>query len=267
MEVIFVNDGSEDSTLAIIKDYVSKMDFDVRIFSGEWRGLGPTRNVIVNNARGRYIIWVDGDMILPIDHTSKQVELMKQNPKVAIAGASMGLRAQTGLVAFLDNLGYVAYRLKFGEKSSNLPGTAGAIYRVEAIKQVGGFDKDITGSWEDIDVAYRVKCAGWLVVRNKALVYPRFKETWNGLWKKYLWYGYGAHYVFHKKKGIISLPKTSPPVTFFVGVICSLTAYKLIRRKIVFFIPFHFVFTNIAWWLGFFKSHFKGYGHAREQGY
>ncbi|MEM5867131.1 MAG: glycosyltransferase [Candidatus Aenigmatarchaeota archaeon] len=42
-------------------------------------------NVVVKNASGKYIIWVDCDMILPKDHVQKQVEFMEQNPKVGIA--------------------------------------------------------------------------------------------------------------------------------------------------------------------------------------
>ena len=260
-EVIFVDDGSEDNTLSIIKEYVSRMDVSAKVFHTSWQGLGAVRNLVVENAEGKYIVWVDGDMLLPKDHVRKQVEFTEHHPKVAIAGGSFGMWPQASLVAILDNLVYVAHRLRYGEKSSNLPGTGGAIYRVESIKQVGGFDENIRGSGEDIDVAYRVKSAGWLVVRDKALFYGRCKETWKELWNQYLWHGYGAHYITHKNKGIISLPKMSPPAIFFVGIMNSVRAYKLIRRKVTFLLPFHLIFKNVAWWLGFFKGHLKRYGH------
>lgn len=261
IEMIFVDDGSTDKTLSIIESYVPEVDMQVKIFHHEWKGLGYSRNVVVNNASGDYIIWVDGDITLSRSHVRKQVNFMEKNPKVVIAGGSFELVPRQSLVALLDNLGYVAYRLLYGEKSSNLPGTGGAIFRVEAIRQIGGFDDRIRGSGEDIDIAYRVKSAGWLVVRDKALFYGRCKETWNGLWKQYVWHGYGAHYVSHKNKGIMSLPKMSPPIMFFAGVMYGCAVYKLIKRKIAFFLPLHFVFKNIAWWFGFLKSHMEGYGH------
>jgi glycosyltransferase involved in cell wall biosynthesis len=264
MEVIFVDDGSTDRTLCLIMDYISRMDMQVKVFHQEWKGLGPARNVVVKNASGDYIIWVDGDIVLPKDHVCKQVEFMRRHPKTAIAGGSFGIRPQASLVAFLENLAYLTYRLRYGEKSSSMPGTGGAIYRVEAIRQVGGFDENIRGSGEDIDVAYRVKSAGWLVVRDKAVFYGKCKETWRELWNQYLWHGYGAHYVNHKNRGIISLPKMLPPISFFSGIIHSLMAFQLVQRKIVFLFPFHLIFKNIAWWIGFLKSHSRGYGHNME---
>jgi glycosyltransferase involved in cell wall biosynthesis len=258
MEVIFVDDGSEDDTLSVIKEHSSKMDISVKIFHTSWRGLGPARNTVLKNAVGKYIIWVDGDITLPENHVKKQVEFMEQNPDVAIAGGTYELLNHTSLVAFLDNLGYVAYRLRFG---TSLPGTGGAIYRVEAIRQIGGFDENIKGAGEDIDVAYRVKVAGWSVVRDNASFYGRSKESWNELFRHCVWHGYGAHYLVHKNKGIISPPTMSPPIILIAGVLYSMSAYKLIKRKIAFLLPLHAIFKNVAWWTGFIKGHMEDYGH------
>ena len=259
IEVIFVDDGSEDETLAIIKRYASKMDMKVKIFHHKWRGLGFSRNIVVNNAEGKYIVWVDGDIILPRDHVRKQVEFMEKNPKTAIAGGRYELLNQTSLIAFLDNLEYVAYRFKFG---TSLPGTGGAIHRVEAIRRIGGFDKNITGSCEDIDIAYRVKVAGWSVVRDKAPFYGRSKETWRELWKHCIWHGYGAHYLVHKNKNLISLPRMSPLAALIGGILYSTFAYRLVKRKTVFLLPFQILFKNIAWWIGFIRGHMDNYGHS-----
>jgi len=261
MEIIFVDDGSEDDTLSVIQKSTAKIDIPVRIFHTGWQGLGPARNIVVKNAAGKYIVWVDSDMIIPENHIRMQVEFMEENSDVGIASGSYGLLEQGSLVAFLDNLAYVAYRFKSGGHT-NLPGTGGSVCRVEAMRQVGGFDDNIRGSGEDVDAAYRVRSARWLVVRDKAAIfYGRSKETWRGLWKQYYWHGYGAHYSAHKNRGIVSLPMMSPPLAFLGGIPYGILAYKVVRRKIALLLPFHSVFKSFAWWAGYLKSHSKGYGH------
>ena len=257
MEVIFVDDGSQDETLQIIKEYASKMDMNVKIFHHKWRGLGFSRNIVVNNARGKYIVWVDGDIVLPKDYVRKQVRFMEENSKVAIAGGAYKILNQS-VITFLENTEYVAYRFKSG---SNLPGTGGSIYRVKAVRQVGSFDENIKGSGEDIDIAYRVKIAGWKVARDTVPFYGYGKRTWKELWNHCIWHGYGAHYVSHKNRGILSLPKMFTPISFIAGIIYGIVAYKIFKRKLVFLLPLYFVFKSIAWWIGFIRSHIDGYGH------
>jgi len=260
MEVIFVDDGSTDDTLSIIKEYVSKIDLNVKIFHHEWKGLGPSRNVVVKNASGKYVVWVDGDIILPPNYVTNMVKFMEKNPNVAIAGGAYGMLNQKSLVAFFDNIEYVAYRLRSG---SNLPGTGGAIYLVKAIKDIGGFDEKIKGSGEDIDIAFRVKSAGWYVVRDKTTFYAYSKRTWTESWSHSVWHGFGAHYLKHKNPQVFSISKMTPFFAFVAGVIYGITAYKILKRKIVFLLPFYTTFKSFAWWFGFFKAHIKGYGHSR----
>ena len=95
IEVIFVDDGSTDGTLSVIEGYVSRMDMAVRVFHNGWRGLGVTRNVVVGNACGEYIVWVDGDMRLPRDFVRKQVEFMNQHPEVGIGKGEYGIYCKT----------------------------------------------------------------------------------------------------------------------------------------------------------------------------
>jgi len=253
MEIIFVDDGSDDGTLRVISDSVSRMDMCVKIFHGKWQGLGPARNMVVDNACGDFIAWVDGDMTLPRDHVRKQVKFMEQNPKVGIAKARYGMLRGENIVGALENIPFIVYDCKDGSLNLKLPGTGGAIYRVEAIRKVGGFDNYLKGVGEDQDAACRVKAAGWLLKRSPCIFYEKRVDTWKNLWDTYFWYGYGDHDLFQKSRNIFSLYKMVPIAGFVAGALYTLEAFRLTHRKAVFLLPFHFAFKMTAWCFGFAK--------------
>lgn len=254
MEVIFVDDGSVDKTLSIIESYVPKMDMFTKVFHQEWKGLGPARNVIVNNAGGKYIVWVDGDMVLSIDFVRKQVTFMEKNPSVGIGKGRYGMYVQANLLETLENMEFVATNFRRRGKTDSTPlGTGGSIYRVEAIRQVGGFDQNITGSGEDHDAEYRVRAAGWLLDITSAVFYERRRKTWKSLWNEYVWHGRSGPYLLGKSKRIVNLYKFWPPVAFTIEFSRISRAYKLTRRKAALLLPFHYAFKRTAWILGFLK--------------
>jgi len=254
IEVIFVDDGSEDETLSIIESYAPKMDMKVKIFHHKWKGLGASRNKVVNNAEGKYIIWVDGDMLLPPDHVRKQVEYMERNPKVGIAKAKHTLLKEDNLIALLESIPFVVCDYTYESLDSKLPGTGGAIYRVEAIRQIGGFDEKIKGTGEDQDAAFRIKEAGWQIKRSKTFFYEKRAQTWKELWEKWVWYGSGDYDLYRKNRKIFSLFKMNPLAGFVNGLLHIVNAYRLTRSKSMILLPFHFALEMTAWCTGFFKK-------------
>ncbi|MGB9615411.1 MAG: glycosyltransferase, partial [Fervidobacterium sp.] len=131
MEIIFVDDGSEDETLAIIKEYASKMNVRVKIFHHKWKGLGPSRNIVVSNAEGKYIVWVDGNMKLSKSYVKSQVKFMENNLAVGIAKGRYGLNDCEYHVSILENVPFFVFTYKnAGKPVEENPGTGGSIYRV-----------------------------------------------------------------------------------------------------------------------------------------
>lgn len=255
MEVIFVDDGSTDKTLSIIESYVPKIGMQVKMFHHEWKGLGYSRNIVVNNANSEYIIWVDGDMSLSKDFVRKQVEFMDRNPDVGIGKGKYGINHTTSLVAYLQNIEAIVEFLNCEQKTVSKPlGTGGSIYRVEAIRKVGGFNENIKGVGEDMDAEYRIRTTGWLLQTTTADFYENRRNNWKDLWNEYFWHGSGGRIIFNKVSPHSMLYKMFPPTTILTVISRSCNAYKLTHKKVVFLLPLHWIFKRIAWCLGFAMS-------------
>jgi succinoglycan biosynthesis protein ExoA len=252
VEILVVDGCSKDRTRQIIKEELSKTSIRHAMFS-ENQGLGVARQLVVNNSKSKYILWLDADMNLPRFYVRRQVEFMERNPKVAIATGNHTIKPGANLVEALEDAAYVAVDSKFrGIDNSRLPGTAGAIFRVASVREVGGFDPKIAGVGEDIELAYRLRAAGWSIYRaTGAIFYENRKESWKGLWKHYVWYGKGAYRLFRKNRNVIKPYESTPISGFIAGSWYSILAYQETRDKRVLLLPLHYAFKRLAWWWGF----------------
>ena len=257
MEVIFVDDGSKDNTLLAIRGHLPKLDMQTKIFHHPWKGLGVTRNVVVDNARGKYIIWVDGDMLLHKDFVRKQVEFMEINPDVGIGKGKYDLTSQGNLVSDLENMEYAIANLRQKGKASSIPlGTGGSIYRVEAIRQAGGFDNKILGVGEDMDAEQRISNSGWLLAVTSAVFREKRRRTWKSLWDEYFWYGRGNSYLVANRNESFDARKLFFPLILKAELSRVVAAYKQTGRKAALLLPLNYSFKRIAWFFGLI-SHFS----------
>lgn len=77
-EVICVNDGSSDSSLAILENYKSKYS-NLKIISQENKGHAVARNTGLAAAVGKYVWFVDSDDVIEKNSISKIVDTMEKN--------------------------------------------------------------------------------------------------------------------------------------------------------------------------------------------
>lgn len=71
-EIIVVDDGSTDGTLAIARQFETRQ---VRVVSQENQGASAARNRCFSLSQGDYIQWLDADDLLAPDKISRQMEL------------------------------------------------------------------------------------------------------------------------------------------------------------------------------------------------
>jgi len=253
LELIVVDGYSRDKTLSIVKEELAKTNLHYEILH-ENSGLGHARQIVVDNAKGNYIVWVDGDMILRTNFVSKQVEFMEKNKKVGIGKGKYDMQREGSLVADLENVEFLLNFRHEGMTNSKMLATSGCIYRVEAVRQVGGFDRNIKGVGEDMDIEYRIRKSGWQLFVTSATFCETRRKTWRSLWKEYYWHGYGGYYLFKKNRTFIDYYKMFPPIAVLLELSKVSMAYELLKQKRVFLLPLHYVFKRAAWFLGFIKS-------------
>lgn len=85
LEVLVVDDGSTDSSLATLREY-EKHDPRVRVFTKENGGVSSARNVAIDQASGEYIQFVDSDDVLAVGATESMLQAMQsQDADLVIA--------------------------------------------------------------------------------------------------------------------------------------------------------------------------------------
>jgi glycosyltransferase involved in cell wall biosynthesis len=77
IEIIVVDDGSTDQTLAVAKRYESAR---IKIMRQENRGASAARNTALREAQGDFLQYLDADDFLSTDKIQEQLTLLRENP-------------------------------------------------------------------------------------------------------------------------------------------------------------------------------------------
>ena len=77
LEILCINDGSTDDSLDILEK-LSKRDSRIKIISQPNKGLSAARNTGIANAKGDYIVFVDGDDWVDIEMCQKAYKIISE---------------------------------------------------------------------------------------------------------------------------------------------------------------------------------------------
>ncbi len=86
-EIVLVDDGSKDDTLAIARKFAAESDC-VRVFTQANNGAAATRNQAFSLCHGDYIQWLDADDLLAPDKIARQMAAIGDpaNPRTLLSG-------------------------------------------------------------------------------------------------------------------------------------------------------------------------------------
>jgi glycosyltransferase involved in cell wall biosynthesis len=171
-ELIVIDDGSTDRSLAILQAY-AQQDSRIRLISRENRGIPKTRNELVQQASADLLAIMDSDDVALPDRLALQVAYMQHHPAVVCLGGAFQLIDAKGrliktLTVPLTNP-EIQRLILAGHPGVPQPC---AMLRRQTVLQVGGYNETMTQA-EDLDLWLRLGEVGELANLPAALVQYR----------------------------------------------------------------------------------------------
>jgi len=197
-EIILVDNGSLDQSKEIFQKWTKELPFFKYIYNNENFGFGKANNIGVKNAKGKYILFLNSDVIVNNVNFSDLLKKMNEDTKIGALTIKIslndkeidwashrgfpslwnsftyysGLEKMTKNVPLLNKV-FGGYHLTSKEldQEHEIDSPTGAFYlsRKEFIDAIQGFDEDYFMYGEDLDMSLRLKKLGL-----KIIYYPKY---------------------------------------------------------------------------------------------
>lgn len=205
-EIIFIDDGSIDSTAAKIHGLCEKHKKVRGVYVKENQGKAAALNAGCIAARGELILSIDADALLQKNALSwmawhftrfPRVGAVTGNPRVINRTTLLG-KIQTGEYATI--IGLIKRSQRILGKVLTVSGVVAA-FRKDALATVGFWDIDMIT--EDIDVTWKLEKKFWDIrYEPRAVCWIFVPEMLRGLWRQRLRWAQGGIEVLKKHKNI-----------------------------------------------------------------
>ncbi|MEM9923379.1 MAG: glycosyltransferase [Cyanobacteria bacterium P01_D01_bin.50] len=175
LELIVVNDGSQDSTLNIISNI---KDPRLKIFSYSNAGVAISRNRGIEESQGELIAFLDADDLWTVDKLGMQLKALQSNPQAAVAYSWVDYINESG--DFLHHGNHITingngYKQMLVENV--LENGSNPLVSREVLNYVGGFNQSLVPA-EDWDMWLRLAaCYDFVTVPCPQILYRTLSSS------------------------------------------------------------------------------------------
>lgn len=146
-EVLVVDDGSTDPTPQVLQEFEKILP--LRCLSQNHGGTSRARNLAIQQARGRHVVFVDDDVLVPPSFLTRHAQLLAQHPGCLIRGPVVNVARP--LYPPLPALSQ-----PWKHFSKNYLCTSNASLERRLLLEAGLFDPTFA-RWEDAELGVRLK--------------------------------------------------------------------------------------------------------------
>jgi len=207
--IIFVDDGSKDSTWEKVNDAFSKHQ-QVKIFTKPNGGKASALNYGILQTEAPFVVCIDADTKLYPDAVSKMMIHFLDEKAAANVGAVAGnvkvgnevnLLTKWQAIEYTTSQNFDRRAFSYVNAITVVPGAIGA-FRTEAIREAGGFTTDTLA--EDCDLTIRILRAGYIIENeNGAVAITEAPEKTRQFIKQRTRWSFGVMQTFWKHRGTL----------------------------------------------------------------
>lgn len=210
-EILFVDDGSKDSTYQNVANAFRGND-KVKVFTKANGGKASALNFGISQTNNDYVICIDADTQLKVDAVTQLMKKFIGGPaNIGAVAGNVKVGNENNMLTKWQSIEYTTAQ-NFDRRAFDLvngitvvPGAIGA-FRKEAIEQAGGFTTDTLA--EDCDLTIRILRHGYRVVNcPEAVAITEAPETFRQFMKQRFRWSYGIMQSFWKNRDACFNPK------------------------------------------------------------
>lgn len=206
-EIVAINDGSKDNTLAILCALAEQHEKlrVVHLDTNQGKAMALRAGALLT--KNEYLVCIDGDALLGREAVAWIMRHFLDNPVVGAVTGNPRIRTRSTLLGkiqvgeFSAIVGLIKRAQRVYGRVFTVSGVIAA-FRKSALHSVGYWSNDMVT--EDIDISWKLQLKGWDIrFEQNALCWVLMPETLKGLWKQRLRWSQGGAEVLLRYSGKI----------------------------------------------------------------
>jgi len=220
-EIIVVDNGSSDETAKIVREFYPEVDL---IENRKNSGYAKANNQGIKESQGKYLLLLNPDTQLMENSLASMREFMEGNPQAGALGPQLlnpdksvqpSCREFPSFSALVWEFlglsrifpkGRIFGRWRMGYfsfdqlREVDQPMGSCLMLRRETLEELGGFDEKFSMFFNDVDLCYRIKNAGWKIYfyPGTQVIHHKGAST-RKVKRRMIWFSHLAFYKFFKK--------------------------------------------------------------------
>lgn len=172
LEVILIDDGSQDKTYEFIKENFS----DIKIIRNyRTRGVAESRNIGIKNAKGKLLAFLDNDVRVEKNWLFELVKTIEEDERIGICASKLLFKDRPDILnstggvmnIYADAWDRGVFERDAGQYDAHrrifFGCSAAMLVRREVLDRIGYFDSRLY-IYEDVDLGWRVNLLGYKVI-------------------------------------------------------------------------------------------------------
>lgn len=232
-EIIAINDGSKDNTLAILNELTEQYPMlrVVNLHTNQGKAMGLRTGALLANSE--YLVCIDGDALLEPCAIGWMVRHFINNPRVGAVTGNPRIRNRSTLLGRIQvgEFSAIIGMIKRAQRSYGRVFTVSGViaaFRKSALHDVGYWSNDMVT--EDIDISWKLQLAGWTIYfEPRALCWVLMPETLSGLWRQRVrWAQGGAEVLLRYFKALFNWSARGMWLLYLECLVSTTWAYLIL---------------------------------------